>query len=50
MLCCYDSIAKCSKWYPLDKNNAVGEALQTHITTSGYNKLINKPTQSLCKW
>ena len=24
-----DFNSKCSKWYPLDKNNASGEALQT---------------------
>ena len=35
---------KCSKWYPLDKNNAAGEALQTHTTTAGFSQLVNQPT------
>ena len=39
-----DFNAKCLKWYPVDKNNATGEALQTCATTAGYNQLINKPT------
>ena len=30
-----DFNAKCSKWYPLDKNNAAGETLQTYTTTAG---------------
>ena len=36
--------AKCSKWYRLDKKDAVSETLQTYTTTSGYSKLIDKPT------
>ena len=36
--------ARCSKWYPLDKNNAAGETLRTYATTAGYSQLINKPT------
>ena len=39
-----DFNAKCSKWYPLDKNNAAGETLQTYTTTAGYSQLINKST------
>ena len=30
-----DFNAKCSKWYPLDKNNSAGETLQTYTTTTG---------------
>ena len=39
-----DFNAKCSKWYPLDKNNAAGETLQTYTTTVGYSQLIDQPT------
>ena len=39
-----DFSAKCSKWYPLDKNNAAGETLQTYTTTVGYSQLIDQPT------
>ena len=41
-----DFNAKCSKQYPLDKNNGAGEALQTYTTTTSYSQLINKPTHS----
>ena len=32
------------KWYPLDKNNAAGEALQTYTATAVSSQLINKST------
>ena len=35
--------AKYSKWYPFDKNNAVGEVIQTYTTTTGYSQLIDQP-------
>ena len=42
-----DSSAKCSKWYPLDRNNAAGKAVRTYTTTAGYSQLISKPTHCL---
>ena len=39
-----DFNAKCSKWYPLDKNNAAGETRQTYTTTAGYSQLIDQRT------
>ena len=42
-----DSSAKCSKWYPLDRNNAAGKAVRTYTTTAGYIQLNNKPTHCL---
>ena len=32
------------KWYPLDKNNAGGEALQAYTATAVSSQLVNKPT------
>ena len=39
-----DFNTKCTKWYPLDKNNAAAEVLQTYTTTTGYSQLIDQPT------
>ena len=39
-----DFKAKCSKWCASDRNNSTGIELDNITTTSGYNKMIDKPT------
>ena len=39
-----DFNAKCSKCYPLDKNNIAGKALQAYTTFAGYSQLIDQST------